>query len=415
MSSEATAAARPAGLNPTAVIVCGCLIALIAFGVRSTMGLFNAPITEANGWGRETFGLAMALQNLVWGMAQPFAGAFADKFGSYRVIIAGAAVYATGTALMVTADSGALMYLAGGLLMGLGIAMTSFSIIMAAFGRLVPPEKRSWAFGIATAASSMGQFVFAPLGQAFIASFGWQTALYLLAGSILFMWLLVMPLRAAKGGVARDETELDMSIGQALSRAVQHPSFVLLTLGFFVCGFQVAFITVHMPPMLVEQGIAPQLAAWSIAIVGIFNVVGSYTSGIVGAKYSRRWSLTLLYLTRSVVMTTFFVLPITPLSVVLFAACMGLLWLSTVPLTMGLVTVMCGTRYMAMLYGIVFFSHQVGSFLGVWLGGRLYDQYGTYDVVWWLGVALGLFAAIMHWPIREARAPAFSVPEPAKA
>jgi predicted MFS family arabinose efflux permease len=261
----------------------------------------------------------------------------------------------------------------------------------------------------------MGQFVFAPLGQAFIASFGWQTALYLLAGSILFMWLLVMPLRAAKGGVARDETELDMSIGQALSRAVQHPSFVLLTLGFFVCGFQVAFITVHMPPMLVEQGIAPQLAAWSIAIVGIFNVVGSYTSGIVGAKYSRRWSLTLLYLTRSVVMTTFFVLPITPLSVVLFAACMGLLWLSTVPLTMGLVTVMCGTRYMAMLYGIVFFSHQVGSFLGVWLGGRLYDQYGTYDVVWWLGVALGLFAAIMHWPIREARAPAFAVPEPAKA
>ena len=307
-----TPKSAPAGINPVTVIVCGCLIALIAFGVRSTMGLFNGPITEANGWRRETFGLAMALQNLVWGAAQPFAGAFADKFGTSRVIMLGALVYAAGTALMVTSDSGAMMYLSGGVLMGLGIAMTSFSIIMAAFGRLVPPEKRSWSFGIATAASSMGQFVFAPLGQAFIASFGWQTALYLLAGTILLMWLLVLPLRAAKGGTARDETEVEMNIGQALSRAISHPSFVLLTLGFFVCGFQVAFLTVHMPPMLVENGIAPQLAAWSIAIVGLFNVIGAYSSGIIGGKYSRRWSLTLLYLARSVVMTAFFVLPITP-------------------------------------------------------------------------------------------------------
>lgn len=404
----------PARINPVAVIVCGCLIALIAFGVRSTMGLFNGPITEANGWGRETFGLAMALQNLVWGAAQPFAGAFADKFGTSRVIMLGALVYAAGTALMVSAGTGPMMYLSGGVLMGLGIAMTSFSIIMAAFARLVPPERRSWSFGIATAASSMGQFVFAPLGQAFIASFGWQTALYLLAATILLMWLLVLPLMAAKGGTARDETEVEMNISQALSRAVSHPSFVLLTLGFFVCGFQVAFLTVHMPPMLVENGIAPQLAAWSIAIVGLFNVIGAYSAGIIGGKYSRRWSLTLLYLTRSVVMTAFFVLPITPVSTVIFAACMGLLWLSTVPLTMGLVTVICGTRYMAMLYGIVFFSHQVGSFLGVWLGGRLYDQSGNYDTVWWLGVALGLFAAAIHWPIKESRAPAFSLPEPAK-
>lgn len=415
MSTSATSTApQPARINPVLVIVCGCLIAMIAFGVRSTMGLFNQPITEANGWGRETFGLAMALQNLIWGMAQPFAGAFADKFGTFRVIILGALVYATGTALLVVSGNAGLIYLSGGLLMGLGIAMTSFSVIMAAFARLVPPEKRSWSFGIATAASSMGQFVFAPLGQAFIATFGWQMALYLLAGTILLMWLLVMPLRAAQGGVARDETELDMSISQALGRALKHPSFVLLSLGFFVCGFQVAFITVHFPPLLIENGIAPQLAAWSIAIVGLFNVIGAYSSGIIGSKYSRRWSLTLLYLTRSVVMTAFFVLPITPLTTVLFSACMGLLWLSTVPLTMGLVTVICGTRYMAMLYGIVFFSHQVGSFLGVWLGGRLYDQYGNYDTVWWLGVALGLFAAIMHWPIKEARAPAFTVPEPAK-
>jgi len=402
-------------INPMLVIVCGCLIALIAFGARSTMGLFTAPISEANGWGRETFALAMALQNLIWGMAQPIAGAVADKYGTFRVIIIGAVIYATGLALMAMADSVFLLMLSGGLLMGLGIAMTSFSVIMASFARLVPPEKRSWSFGIATAASSMGQFVFAPLGQAFISGFGWQIALLLLAGSVLFMFALVLPLRAARGGVARDETELEMNISQALSRAVSNPSFVLLTLGFFVCGFQVAFMTVHFPPLLVQEGIDAQLAAWSIGIVGIFNIIGAYSAGIVGGKYSRRYSLTLLYLARSAAMTLFFALPITPLTTVVFSACMGLLWLSTVPLTMGLVTVICGTRYMAMLYGIVFLSHQVGSFLGVWLGGRLYDQTGTYDAVWWMGVALGLFAAIMHWPIKETRAPAFAMPDGARA
>lgn len=402
-------------INPMLVIVCGCLIALIAFGARSTMGLFTAPISEANGWGRETFALAMALQNLIWGMAQPIAGAVADKYGTFRVIIIGAVIYATGLALMALADSVFLLMLSGGLLMGLGIAMTSFSVIMASFARLVPPEKRSWSFGIATAASSMGQFVFAPLGQAFISGFGWQIALLLLAGSILFMFALVLPLRAARGGVARDETELEMNISQALSRAVSNPSFVLLTLGFFVCGFQVAFMTVHFPPLLVQEGIDAQLAAWSIGIVGIFNIIGAYSAGIVGGKYSRRYSLTLLYLARSAAMTLFFALPITPLTTVVFSACMGLLWLSTVPLTMGLVTVICGTRYMAMLYGVVFLSHQVGSFLGVWLGGRLYDQTGTYDAVWWMGVALGLFAAIMHWPIKETRAPAFAIPDGARA
>jgi predicted MFS family arabinose efflux permease len=229
------------------------------------------------------------------------------------------------------------------------------------------------------------------------------------------MLLLVFPLRAGTGGVAKDETELEMSFGQALSRAISHPSFVLLTLGFFVCGYQVAFLTVHMPAMLVENGIDPQLAAWSIGIVGLFNIIGAYSAGIIGGKYSRRYSLTMLYLARSVVMTAFFVVPMTSLTTILFAASMGLLWLSTVPLTMGLVTVICGTRYMAMLYGIVFLSHQVGSFLGVWMGGKLYDLQGNYDTVWWLGVALGLFAALIHWPIRETRAPSFSVPEGAKA
>lgn len=414
MTTASSTSPAPA-INPMLVIVCGCLIAMIAFGVRSTMGLFTAPVTEANGWGRETFALAMALQNLIWGVAQPFAGAFADKFGTYRVIVVGALVYASGAVLMSFADNVFLLMMSGGLLMGLGIAMTSFSVIMASFARLVPPEKRSWSFGIATAASSMGQFVFAPLGQAFISGFGWQMALVLLGVSVLFMLVLVLPLRAGHGGVARDETELEMSISDALSRAISNSSFVLLTLGFFVCGFQVAFMTVHFPPLLVEKGIDPQLAAWSIGIVGLFNIIGAYSAGIIGGKYSKRFSLTFLYLARSVAMTLFFVFPITPVTTAVFSACMGLLWLSTVPLTMGLVTIICGTRYMAMLYGIVFFSHQVGSFLGVWLGGRLYDQTGTYDTVWWIGVALGLFAALMHWPIKEMRAPAFSLPDGARA
>ena len=411
----APASQAPArAVNPTLVIVCGCLIAMIAFGVRSTAGLFNVPISEANGWGREVFGFAMALQNLLWGAAQPFAGAFADRFGTLRVVIAGALIYAAGTALMAVSDTPLAINLTGGVLMGLGIAMTSFSIIMAGFARLVPPERRSWAFGIATAASSMGQFVFAPLGQGFIAAYGWQTALYLLAAIVGLMLILVMPLGAAKGGVARDEVEREMTIPEALARASRHPSFILLTLGFFVCGFQVAFITVHLPPFLIERGITAGLAAWAIGIVGLFNIVGSYAAGVIGGKVSRSYSLTLIYLARSVVMAAFILLPVTAVSTVLFTASIGLLWLSTVPLTMGLVTVICGTRYMAMLYGIVFFSHQVGSFLGVWLGGRLYDQYGSYDPVWWMGIALGLWAALMHWPIREVRAPAFAVTGPAR-
>lgn len=395
--------------RPEVVIVAGCLIALIGFGVRSTAGLFTAPLSDAHGWGREVYGLAMAMQNLVWGIATPLVGMLADKFGPMRVVKAGALLYAAGLILMAFAGTPFLVMLGGGVLMGLGIATTSFAIVAAAFGRLVPPEKRSWAFGIATAASSMGQFVFAPIGQAFIAAYGWQVALLLLAGTCLLMILLAVPLGASKGGVARGEVEVDITLHQAVRRALGHTSFVLLVVGFFVCGFQVAFITVHLPPYLVERGISATLAAWSIGIVGLFNVIGSYTAGVYGGYYSKRYGLAFIYLSRSMAITAFLLVPISAVSTILFTAVMGLLWLSTVPLTMGLVTVMFGTRYMATLYGFAFFSHQVGSFLGVWLGGRFYDEYGSYDPVWWMGVALGLGAAIIHWPIREERAGAFVV------
>ena len=368
---------RPWYMEPSVIIIAGCLIAIIGFGGRASMGMFNKPITDFHGWPRETFGFAMALQNLAWGIMQPVAGAFADRFGATRVLMVGA----------------------------------SFSIVMAAFGRLVPPEKRSWAFGIAVAAGSMGQFIFAPLGQAFIAAFGWQSALMLLAAILLFIIPLAIPLSAkadnsAAARAAAGETDLDLR--QAIAKAFGHGSFVLLVLGFFVCGFQLAFVTIHMPPYLIEHGISTWLAAWSIAIVGVFNVVGSYVSGMIGGRYVKRYALSLIYLGRSIAVIAFITLPITPVSTLIFTAVMGLLWLSTVPLTMGLVTVMFGTRYMATLYGFVFLSHQIGSFFGVWLGGLLHDIYGTYDPVWWMGVALGLFAALVHLPIREARAPAFT-------
>jgi MFS family permease len=395
--------------RPAVIIVAGCIVAVISFGVRSSMGLFTHPISEFHMWDREIYGLAMAIQNLMWGVVQPIAGAFADRYGPVKVIAIGAVIYAAGTALMSVADTPAAMYLAGGLMVGVGIAIASFSIVMAAFGRLVPPEKRSWAFGIATGAGSLGQFIFAPLGQGFIAAFGWQTALLLLASIVLLIMLFAIPLNAPAadaGTAARDEAKI--SLREAVAIAFGHSSYVLLVLGFFVCGFQIAFVTIHLPAYLVEHGISQWLAAGSIAIVGIFNVIGSYSAGVIGGKYRKRFSLAMIYLLRSAAVTLFITLPITPASTIIFTAVLGLLWLSTVPLTMGLVMVMFGTRYMATLYGFVFLSHQIGSFFGVWLGGKFHDLYGTYDPVWWMGVALGLFAALVHWPIREERAPAFA-------
>jgi len=414
MTDQSLAKSTPWYYLPAVIIVSGCLVAMVNFGVRSTFGLFTTPISELHAWPREIYSIAIALQNLLWGVATPFAGALADRYGSARVLMGGAIFYAVGTILMASAATPAMLYLGGGVLVGIGIAASSFGIVMAAFGRLVPPEKRSWAFGIATAAGSMGQFVFATSGGVLISAFGWYEALIILACCSLLIIPFAMPLMAqntSRSAVPLGEAE--MSLREAIKGAFRNRSYNLLTAGFFVCGFQLAFITVHLPPYLQEHGISQSFAGIAMGSIGLFNVVGSYYSGVIGGKYAKRIPLSIIYLLRSIAVVAFITLPITNVTTIMFTASMGLLWLSTVPLTMGLVTVMFGTRYMATLYGFVFLSHQVGSFFGVWLGGRLYDQFGSYDPVWWMGAALGIFAALVHLPIREQRSPSFAQPAPA--
>jgi predicted MFS family arabinose efflux permease len=405
-----TPVAQPASLGwrtPAVVVACGCLIALLTFGIRASFGLFTLPISEAHGWGREVFALAIAVQNLLWGAGQPFAGALADRFGSARVLAAGGVLYAVGVALMAVAATPLQMHLSAGVLIGLGLAGGSFTIVMAALARRVPPERRSWAMGIATAAGSLGQFVMAPLGQAFILAYGWQTALLILAAGAAIVPLLATAMVSSPSSLS-SAGEIDLGLKETLARAFGHRSYLLLTAGFFVCGFHVAFITVHLPPYLLDVGADPRLAAWSIAIIGLCNIVGSYGAGVLGGRHSKRWLLASIYLLRSVAIALFVLLPVTTLSVLLFAAAIGILWLSTVPPTSGLVAVMFGTRYIATLFGVVFFSHQVGAFLGIWLGGLFFELYGSYDAVWWMSVALGLFAALIHLPIVERPAPRFA-------
>ncbi len=400
-----------ASATPWLIIILGCLIAMIAFGVRSTAGLFAVPMTGEFGWSREVYGLAFAFQNLLWGAAQPFAGALTDRHGCVKVVVVGALIYAAGTLMMAFSATPLMLNLGAGLLMGIGIAMTSFALIMPAFGRLLPEDKRSWAFGLATAASSVGQLVFAPLGQAFISAYGWQMALILLAAFLILIIPMVMPFGAAEAAKRQQpDGELDLALKEVVARAFSHTSYLLLVIGFFVCGFHVAFITVHMPAYVTDLGLDPVVGSWSIALIGFFNIIGAYCSGLFGSKHSRRFGLSFIYFARAVVIAIFISVPASTGSVLIFSAAMGLLWLSTIPLTLGLVGVMFGTRHMAMLYGFVFFSHQVGSFIGVWLGGRIYDTYGNYDMIWYWGIALGLFAAAVHWPIRETLSPKFAAP-----
>lgn len=390
------------------IIICGCLIAMFTFGGRSSFGLFTLPITETYGWTRESYGLAMAVQNLVWGLAQPVVGGLADKYGTTRVLSVGAVIYAAGMIGMAFAPSEGLFLLAGGIFVGIGIATASFGIVMAAFGRAVPPEKRSMVFGIATAASSMGQFVFAPLGQAFISSFGWQMALIYLAALIM----LVVPLSLALTGKSEStEGEADLKFMTALAQAWGHGSYKLLVIGFFVCGFHLAFVTVHMPAYLVQCGLSPEVGAWAIAIIGLFNVVGSLLAGWLGSRFPRQLLLASIYLIRAVATALFLIIPISEATAYIYAAALGLVWLATVPLTAGLVSLFFGARYMGMLYGIAFLSHQIGGFLGVWLGGLTYDLTGSYSLVWYLGILLGLLSAAIHLPIKEAKDAKFGQPK----
>jgi predicted MFS family arabinose efflux permease len=383
---------------PIMILAAGCLISFIALGIRISFGLFLPPVSADLGWGREVFAFGLALQNLVWGLGQPLAGAVADKFGNARAIAAGAVFYTVGVAMMSTTGSALDFHVSAGLLVGMGLAGTGFGVVLSAMGRAVPAERRTLALGLATAAGSLGQFVMVPLGQTFLTSYGWQTAFLLLSLIAALMIPLAWPLRSRPGERA---PQIEQSLKAALREASRHSGYILLTCGYFVCGFHVAFIAVHLPAYIADKGLAPEVGAWALAIVGLANVVGSITAGIAGGRFSKKYLLCLLYSARAVVITIFVLTPATPVSVLVFALVIGFLWLSTVPLTTALVAQIFGVRYMATLVGIVFFSHQLGSFTGIWLGGYLFDTTGSYDVVWWLGVALALAAALVHWPIDE--------------
>jgi MFS family permease len=343
----------------------------------------------------------MAIQNLAWGLGTPVFGALADRFGTWRVLALSGVFYSSGLALMAMSDSATMLYVSGGVLVGLGIASGSFGIVLASFARNVAPEQRSLAFGIGTAAGSAGMFIFAPLSQGLIDSYGWYDSLVIMSAMMLVVPLLAIPLRGNSSSGRASKAEVQQSLGHALREALGHRSYLLLVSGFFVCGFQVAFITAHFPAYVADIGIEARYAVIALALIGFFNIIGSLSAGFIGQRYSKPMFLVWIYLGRSILVTAFLLLPQSPATVITFAVLMGLLWLSTVPPTNALVAIMFGTRHLGLLGGLVFLSHQLGSFLGVWLGGYLYDLYGSYDAVWWLGVALGLFAAVVHYPIME--------------
>lgn len=390
--------------TPAVIIVCGCLISLLGFGPRSTFGFFLTPMSSANGWGRDVFALAFALQNLLWGIGQPFAGAVADRFGMVRVLGVGAVMYAAGLALMAYTTSPVTLQITAGVLIGFGLSGCSFNLVIAAFGKLLDERYRMLAIGAGTAAGSFGQFMFSPLGVALIGGVGWQNALLVFGG----MLLLIVPLALALATPPSDPRSAGsaamaakQSLGAALAEAFAHRSYVFLVLGFFTCGFQLAFITLHLPAYLIDRGLSAQVGGWTLAAIGLFNIIGSLSVGWLANYYPRRYLLALNYFLRAVFIAAFVLLPASPTTTILFGAGMGLLWLSTVPPTSGLVSLMFGTRWLATLYGFAFFSHQVGGFLGAWMGGVLYERTGSYDIVWWLAVVFGILSAVINLPIEE--------------
>jgi MFS family permease len=385
--------------TPTLIVGFGCLIALMSFGPRSSLGFFLSPLSSANHWGRDVFAFALALQNLLWGLGQPLAGIIADRFGSARVICVGALMYACGLLLMAHANSAPLLDLSAGALIGFGLSGTSFMVLLAAFGKLLPPEWRSLAFGFGTAAGSFGQFLYSPLAVALMDSFGWQQTLTIFGVSML----LVLPLSSALMTPPAESIKeaAPQSLWQALGEAFAHRSYVLLVLGYFTCGFQLAFITVHMPSYLVDRGLSAQVGGWTLATIGLFNIVGSVTSGWLGDRMPKRYLLSLIYFGRAAAIFGFILFPVTWVTCLVFGASMGLLWLSTVPPTNGIIALMFGTRWLATLAGFAFFSHQVGGFLGVWLGGIVFARTGSYGPVWWLAILFGVLSAIINLPIVE--------------
>jgi len=389
--------------TPVLIVGFGCLIGLMSFGPRSSLGFFLSPLSNANHWGRDVFAFAIALQNLLWGIGQPIAGMIADRFGTARVVSGGALMYACGLALMSHADSAPLLDASAGMLIGFGLSGSSFMVLLAAFGKLLPREWRSRAFGFGTAAGSFGQFLYSPVAVALMDRIGWQQTLLVFAGTLL----LVLPLSSAlmTPGSNRSKEAVPQSLKSAVREAFAHRSYVLLVLGYFTCGFQLAFITVHLPSYLVDQGLSAQVGGWTLATIGMFNIVGSVASGWLGDRVPKRYLLSVIYFTRAAAILGFISFPVTPFSCIVFGAVMGLMWLSTVPPTNGLIAVMFGTRWLATLAGFAFFSHQVGGFLGVWLGGLVFDRYGSYGPVWWLAILFGVLSALINMPIVEKPVP----------
>ena len=385
--------------TPALVIGFGSLIALIAFGPRSTLGFFLTPLSSANHWGRDVFAFALALQNLLWGVGQPLGGIIADRFGSVRVLCGGALLYALGLALMAHATSAPVLNLSAGVLIGFGLAGCSFPVVLAAFGKIVPLQYRSIAFGFGTAAGSFGQFLYSPVAVALMDTFGWQQTLTIFAVSML----AVLPLSIALATPPSEapHTGGSQSLRQALGEAFAHRSYVLLVLGFFTCGFQLQFITVHMPAYLVDRGLSAQVGGWTIATIGLFNIIGSVAAGWLGDRMPKRYLLSTIYFLRAAAILAFISFPVTPFTCIVFGAIMGLMWLSTVPPTNGIIALMFGTRWLATLAGFAFFSHQVGGFLGVWLGGLVFDHTGSYNIVWWLAILFGVLSALINMPIVE--------------
>src|SRR5450432_1512417 len=391
--------------TPLVIIVCGCAIALLSFGPRSTLGFFIQPMSREFAWGRDVFSLAIAVQNLLWGLGQPLAGAIADRFGLLRVMIVGALLYAGGLLLMRYAATPLSLNLGAGVLIGFGLSGCSFNLVLSAFSKLLPPERRGIALGAGTAAGSFGQFLFAPFGVAMIDNFGWQPALMVFAGLMLLILPLSFALATPRAASANVPAADQQSFKTALAEAFGHRSYVLLVLGFFTCGFQLAFITVHLPAYLVDRGISAQTGGWVIAAIGLFNIIGSLGVGWLQNRMPKRYILSTIYFTRAVSIVAFISFPITTFSAIIFGASTGLTWLSTVPPTSALVALMFGTRWFATLYGFAFVSHQVGGFLGVLLGGIVFEKFGSYGPIWWLSVLFGMLSALINLPIVEAPVP----------
>jgi MFS family permease len=387
--------------TPVVLVLCACCISVLSFGPRSSLGFFMTPLSSTNGWGRDVFALAIAIQNLLWGLGQPLAGAISDKFGAPRVLSAGVLMYALGLYLTAHATTPGMLYLSAGVLVGFGLSGCAVPTVIGALGKLLPDSWRTLAFGAVTAAGSFGQFLFSPLAVGLMDQYGWQTTLVIFSCLMLLVVPISLTLMAPKRSAVSTMPPPTQSLRQALAEAFGHRSYVLLVLGFFTCGFQLAFVTVHLPSYLIDRGLSAQVGGWTLATIGLFNIVGSLGSGYLATFLPKRYILSFIYFARALSVLAFILLPASPVITLIYGAITGLLWLSTVPPTSGLVALMFGTRWLTMLFGFAFFSHQVGGFLGVWLGGIAFERTGSYDVIWWLSILFGVLSAVINLPIVE--------------